>query len=55
LLIVCFTYTEDIMAKVALSISVLMVVVGLAYLALSDVPAPSQPVSKPIPMERFFK
>lgn len=43
------------MAKVILLILFLAVGGGIAYLALSDVPAPTQAVEKSIPSEKFFQ
>ncbi len=43
------------MAKVALLALLLLVSGGIAYLALSEVPAPTKQTEKSIPVERFFK
>lgn len=43
------------MAKFALLGSLLMIAGGVAYLAISRVPAPTQAVEKPISLERFFQ
>jgi hypothetical protein len=41
------------MAKYLLLILFLAVAGGVVYLALSTVPAPTKPVTKPIPAERY--
>lgn len=48
------TEAHNTMAKIALFSLLMLTAAGIAYLALSNVPAPTQPVSKPIPTERFF-
>lgn len=42
------------MAKFIMLFFFVLIAGGLAYLALSDVPAPSKPVEKPIAVERYF-
>lgn len=43
------------MAKVILFVAFLLVAGGIAFLALSDVPAPVKTVEKPIDTKRFFQ
>ncbi len=43
------------MAKIILFVAFLLVAGGIAYLAFSDVPAPTKTVEKPISTERFLK
>jgi peptidoglycan/LPS O-acetylase OafA/YrhL len=43
------------MAKIIFLVLFLLVAGSLSYLALSELPAPTKPVEKPIPAERFFQ
>jgi hypothetical protein len=43
------------MAKIFLVVAFVLVASGIAYLALSDIPAPTKTVEKPISTERFFQ
>jgi hypothetical protein len=43
------------MAKIFLFVAFVLVAGGIAYLALSDVPAPVKTVEKPISTERFLQ
>jgi hypothetical protein len=43
------------MAKIILFVAFLLVAGGIAFLALSDVPAPTKSVEKPLATERFFQ
>lgn len=40
--------------RFALIILVLLVVVGIGYIAVTDIPAPSQEIEKKIPNDQFF-
>lgn len=43
------------MAKVILFVAFLCVAGGIAFLAFSDVPAPTKTIEKSIPTEQFFQ